>query len=176
MENNSDVGSPQLRALFRLYGFCAAVLAPLGISLGYEAECGRCSAQNGIRGAVFRAEPGFVRAASYVNGTEVRECGFTVALRTGDADTASRYAAEECALLLCAALRGEGGAGTDGGTDAGGNGLSFAEEGVLLYGITPVSVPARLRLVPDGAIWEVRFSYRMTLTPVQPEAGPSGGN
>lgn len=177
MNGNSDCGSGQLRAFFRLYGYCAGILAQYGVTLGYEAECAGSCGSGGIRGAVFRAEPGFQRVSSYVNGTEIRTGGFTVALRTGDADTASRCSAEETAMRLCEAFRtGTGtGAGTETGSEGdhvGGEGLSFEGDGVLLYGITPVSVPARLRMTPDGAVWETRFSYRVLLR--RPAAEPEG--
>ena len=144
-----------MNAVWNLYEQIAAFLAQLGVTLGFEAEGGGCA--GGILGAAFRCEAEFAKTGGYVNGTEVRSGGFTVAVRTRDHDTASRREAQRLSLRLLSWIRAEK------------DRLSAGEDDVLLRGIAPAAAPTRLRLTPDGAVWETRFVYSMVL-----RSGPSG--
>ena len=138
-------------AIRKLYRLVSEFLTGFGITPGFEAETPVGGGNSTVRGAVFRMEPGFSGTAGYINGTEIRTGGFTVSLRTADRDSGSRKKAEALLFGLAAYLQETR------------QDLSEDGESAEIRDISAVSVPVRMRMTPDGVIWEERFSYRLVL-------------
>ncbi|MBO5649452.1 MAG: hypothetical protein J6S76_06010 [Clostridia bacterium] len=105
--------------------------------LGFEGQAGKC-------GAVFSMEPLRNSRRRYINGGEMYTAACTISRCVQDMDGAHRLRLTEwfSSLSAYAEVYGKALSGDGGG---------------LIERVRPASVPARLRMTADGAVWEMRF-------------------
>ena len=122
--------------------------------LGFEAELrtartGERTTAPTVCAAVFSMEPTLTQVRKYIHGGRTVRGGCTVSARVRDDDGGQRRETAAFFEALAAYVYKNGARYTD---------------GARVFVIRPAAQPARLRLTPDGAVWELRCSTEMTET------------